>query len=179
MRWRAISRGALLGCLRIWKGRRHGEASLSVGTEFGSSGTGVIRADPARPEIGNYATPQRPRCRPLLAPWQVSLSKSLMRQRLESSVTMSDIALNCRLSVSYFERAFANSVGISPYAWLLEQRLMQAKDFLRIPSMPIAHIALDCGFTDQAHFTNTFSRKVGMTPGVWRNKHSPPKELQG
>lgn len=56
---------------------------------------------------------------------------------------------------------------------------MQAKDFLRIPSMPIAHIALDCGFTDQAHFTNTFSRKVGMTPGVWRNKHSPPKELQG
>ncbi|WP_340265991.1 helix-turn-helix transcriptional regulator [Sphingobium mellinum] len=102
-----------------------------------------------------------------------------MRQRLESSVAMSDIALNCRLSVSYFERAFANSVGISPYAWLLEQRLMQAKDFLRIPSMPIAHIALDCGFTDQAHFTNTFSRKVGMTPGVWRNKHSPPKELQG
>lgn len=92
---------------------------------------------------------------------------------------MSDIALNCRLSVSYFERAFANSVGISPYAWLLEQRLMQAKDFLLIPSMPIAHIALDCGFTDQAHFTNTFSRKVGMTPGVWRNKHSPPKELQG
>lgn len=110
------------------------------------------------------ATVRGPRRPPRLAPWQVSLAKSLMRQRLASTVAIADIAMNCRLSVGYFERAFANSVGISPYAWLLEQRVAQAKAFLCIPAIPIVRIALDCGFTDQAHFTNTFSRKVGMTP---------------
>nr|WP_254911357.1 helix-turn-helix transcriptional regulator [Sphingomonas sp. CDS-1] len=99
-----------------------------------------------------------------------------MRQRLASTVTIANIAANCRLSVSYFERAFANSVGISPYAWLLEQRVAHAKDFLRIPAIPIVRIALDCGFTDQAHFTNTFSRKVGMSPKAWRNRHFASNE---
>ncbi|WP_426387724.1 helix-turn-helix domain-containing protein [Sphingobium sp. R-21] len=105
------------------------------------------------------------------------MAKNLMRQRLASAVTVSDIASQCRISVSYFGHAFANSVGISPYAWLLEQRVAQAKDLLKTPSIPISRIALDCGFTDQAHFTNTFSRKVGMTPRLWRIKHSPTGEI--
>nr|WP_255326168.1 AraC family transcriptional regulator [Sphingobium sp. EM0848] len=106
------------------------------------------------------------------------MAKNLMRERLASTVSIADIAFNCRLSVNYFERAFSNSVGISPYAWLLEQRVAHAKDFLRISAIPIVRIALDCGFTDQAHFTNTFSRKVGVSPRAWRNRHSPTKEAQ-
>ena len=158
----------LVTCLRRLKGRRYGEASLSA--RGGSVGPEDVAIGVCAISLGavTCATVQGPRRRPLLAPWQVSLAKCLMRQRLASTVAIADIAVNCRLSVSYFERAFANSVGISPYAWLLEQRVARAKDFLRIPAIPIVRIALDCGFTDQAHFTNTFSHKVGMTPRAWR-----------
>ncbi|WP_253258050.1 AraC family transcriptional regulator [Sphingobium sp. SA916] len=101
------------------------------------------------------------------------MAKSFMLDRLASPVAIADIASNCRLSVSYFERAFANSVGVAPYAWLLEQRLTRAKNMLGGAAVPIAQIALDCGFVDQAHFTNTFSRKIGLTPGKWRSENSP------
>lgn len=113
----------------------------------------------------------RGRRKPQLAPWQESLAKRLIYRQLAYSVNVADIAAICRLSVSYFERAFANSVGLAPYAWLLEQRVAHAKSLLADPTRPIAHIALDCGFVDQAHFTNTFSRKVGVTPGKWRNEN--------
>jgi AraC family transcriptional regulator len=29
-------------------------------------------------------------------------------------------------------------------------------------------VALDCGFSDQSHFTRVFSRTVGTSPGTWR-----------
>jgi len=75
----------------------------------------------------------------------------------------------------YFERAFANSVGKAPYAWLVELRVSHAKSLLADRARPIAQIALECGFVDQAHFTNTFSRKVGVTPGKWRNENLPAR----
>jgi AraC family transcriptional regulator len=34
--------------------------------------------------------------------------------------------------------------------------------------MPLADIALACGFADQSHFTLVFSTATGLPPGVWR-----------
>jgi AraC-like DNA-binding protein len=32
----------------------------------------------------------------------------------------------------------------------------------------LGQIALDAGFSDQAHFSNAFRRSTGMTPTQWR-----------
>ena len=37
---------------------------------------------------------------------------------------------------------------------------------------PLAEIADQCGFSDQAAFTRTFHRFVGVAPGQWRREHS-------
>nr|WP_202329241.1 AraC family transcriptional regulator [Mesorhizobium sp. L-8-3] len=39
---------------------------------------------------------------------------------------------------------------------------------------PLSEIALDAGFADQSHFTNTFRRLVGMSPGVFRSRFFEP-----
>ncbi len=36
--------------------------------------------------------------------------------------------------------------------------------------MTVAEIASNCGFTDQSHYTKTFRRILGITPGLWRRK---------
>jgi AraC family transcriptional regulator len=36
--------------------------------------------------------------------------------------------------------------------------------------LPLAEIALDCGFSEQSHFTRTFTRMVGTSPGEWRRQ---------
>jgi AraC family transcriptional regulator len=39
--------------------------------------------------------------------------------------------------------------------------------------VPLAEIALAAGFADQSHFTKTFRRSRGLTPGEYRRSSRP------
>ncbi|HEX7856166.1 MAG TPA: AraC family transcriptional regulator [Sphingobium sp.] len=128
-----------------------------------NSQSGASRSDAS----SGWASEVAP-ARPVLAPWQVRLAMNTMLADLPNSITISDLAASCRLSLSYFVRAFANSVGMSPYAWLLRKRVDRSKILLQQTGLPLAHIALECGFADQSHFTKIFARMEGTTPARWR-----------
>ncbi|WP_279606546.1 helix-turn-helix domain-containing protein [Sphingobium yanoikuyae] len=110
----------------------------------------------------------RPDAKPILAPWQVSLATGIMQRDFSRAVSVPDLACQCRLSLSYFIRAFSNTVGIAPYAWFVQKRVQHAEALLTGTQLPIAQIALECGFTDQPHFTKAFAKAKGTTPARWR-----------
>jgi AraC-like DNA-binding protein len=56
-----------------------------------------------------------------------------------SLIRLADMARECGLSVSHFERAFRKSFGKSPYRWLLERRIDRSKALLATTELPIAH----------------------------------------
>jgi len=64
-------------------------------------------------------------------------------------------------------RNFTKIKGITPYQYLLTTRVNQAKKRLEQGEEPI-EIAYETGFTDQSHFTNTFKKLIGVTPGQYR-----------
>ena len=66
-------------------------------------------------------------------------------------------------------RAFRAETGMSPHRWLVHRRCERAKRLMAETGMPLADVAVACGFAHQAHFTNTFHRTVGTTPGRWRS----------
>jgi AraC family transcriptional regulator len=84
-----------------------------------------------------------------------------------ADLSLAGAAATCGLSRSYFSKAFKAATGRTPHRWLLEHRIEQAKQRLR-GADAIADIALDCGFTDQSHFTRVFTHMVGKPPGAWR-----------
>ena len=51
---------------------------------------------------------------------------------------------------------------------LLRELLRQAS----LSSMPIARLAMQCGFSDAAHATRTFKAFYGMTPRDYRGEAS-------
>lgn len=106
--------------------------------------------------------------KPVLAPWQVSFAIRTMQLGQEGPISIARIARLCGLSPSYFVRAFSNTVGIAPYAWFARQRVDRAKSLLTETDMPLAQLALECGFSDQAHFTKSFAKVTGLTPARWR-----------
>jgi len=55
------------------------------------------------------------------------------------------------------------------YKWLMEYRISRAKEMLKAGAL-IADVASACGFSDQSHFTRTFSSLTGVTPGTWRRQ---------
>jgi AraC family transcriptional regulator len=103
-----------------------------------------------------------------LAPWQERRAKELMSTQLGREISLAFVAGECKLSVSHFARSFKQCTGKPPHRWLLENRVEKAKELLIDAELPLAEIALECGFSDQSHFTRVFSRTVGTSPGTWQ-----------
>jgi AraC family transcriptional regulator len=103
-----------------------------------------------------------------LAAWQVRRAKEILSANLDGRVPLKEVARVCGLSVSYFSRAFRRSMGVTPHNWLLTLRVQVAKQKLREGRLSLRDVALACGFADQSHLTQVFTRSVGVSPGAWR-----------
>jgi AraC family transcriptional regulator len=115
-----------------------------------------------------------PKGLPRLAPWQESRAKELLLENRCSDISLQTLAQASGLSVTYFARAFKNTVGIAPHRWLTEKRVETSKSLMLGTSLALVEIALMSGFSDQSHFTRIFSKVVGVSPGAWRrlyNRH--------
>lgn len=104
-----------------------------------------------------------------------SLSRqSLQRvmERIESSIergiSLQALADETSLSRTYFAAAFRESTGLSPHRYLTQRRLARARDLLSVSALSLAEVALRCGFSSQAHFTQYFHRESGATPNQFR-----------
>ncbi len=112
-------------------------------------------------------SPRRPRT---LASWQVKMAMDMLAARLADPVAIAEIAEACRLSPGYFIRAFTDTVGVAPYAWLIEQRVARAISIMGAGTTPLAQIAVECGFSDQSHMTKIFAGRTGITPARCRTQ---------
>jgi AraC-like DNA-binding protein len=108
-----------------------------------------------------------------LAPWQMRRAAEMLREHLDGSVRLADLAHACRLSVSHFTRSFKASFGLSAHAWLIERRIDRAMELLADTRTSLIEVALQSGFSDQSAFTRTFHQAVGASPGRWRREHMP------
>ncbi|MBF6569127.1 MAG: helix-turn-helix transcriptional regulator [Candidatus Binataceae bacterium] len=97
-----------------------------------------------------------------------------VRDRIEADLgkelSLRALADEARLSRYHFSRAFRAATGLPPHRYLTERRLERAKVLLRATEMPIIEIALDVGFSSQAHLTDCFHRFIGVTPGEFRRR---------
>lgn len=104
-----------------------------------------------------------------LAPWQVHRSTELVEARLDSKLSVTDLASESRLSPKHFTRAFRHTFGMPPYRYLLLRRVERAKKLLLLNQLCLADIALHCGFAGQSHFNRIFAASTGRAPGAWRS----------
>jgi AraC family transcriptional regulator len=95
-----------------------------------------------------------------------------MEENLNSNFPLVAVAERTRLSCSYFCRGFRQSTGWAPHQWLIRARVARAQELLIGTAQSLADIALGVGFSDQAHFTRSFGKVVGSSPGAWRRAHA-------
>jgi AraC family transcriptional regulator len=93
--------------------------------------------------------------------------KAYIEENLEENLSLAMLSSVASLSPIHFARQFKRSTGQSPYQFLLNARIDAAKRLLRSP-MPIAEIAVRCGFAHQEHLTRTFRKLTGTTPAAYR-----------
>jgi transcriptional regulator GlxA family with amidase domain len=123
-------------------------------------------------EIGRTQVPRRSPCGKLR---NRLLQRVLDRMKadLATDLDLSTLAAESGYSRSHFLRMFRARMGCSPHQYLTRLRVDQAKTILREYSVSLIDIALACGFSSHAHFSNTFRQIVGVTPSEYRRTHRP------
>lgn len=110
-----------------------------------------------------------PNCQPGgLAPWQVRRILRHIVENLETTTRVADLAAVAQLSASHFAHAFRKTFGVAPATLVRRERVQRASDMVLANQMPLAEIALACGFSDQAHMSRLFRRQLDQPPGRWR-----------
>jgi AraC family transcriptional regulator len=100
------------------------------------------------------------------------LGRAIERLRSDSNADLSLAALaaDAGLSRFHFCRAFKESTGLSPHAWLRQHRLEQAKNMLRDTDVSVVSVAAALGYSSQTAFAAAFRKLTGETPSNWRRR---------
>jgi AraC family transcriptional regulator len=109
-----------------------------------------------------------PSDRPGLSQHQLALVRELIDARLAEPIPLADLAALVSLSVSQFSRRFKASTGETPHRFLMRVRVETACRLLRSSGMPIAEVAVRCGFSHQEHLTRVLRAQSGITPAALR-----------
>jgi AraC-like DNA-binding protein len=98
---------------------------------------------------------------------KLETAAAFIRSHCTQSLTLEAICQVSDLSPSYLIRAFKKRHGMTPHAYLVNQRIQHGHRLLK-RGFPIAAAASESGFADQAHFQRTFKQLLAATPGQYQ-----------
>jgi AraC family transcriptional regulator len=105
-----------------------------------------------------------------LSPLQLQQVVDFIQVHLAEDLTIGAIAELLEMSPYYFSRLFKQSMGLSPYQYVIQQRVERAALLLRTTALSIAAIATQVGFPNQNQLTIQFRKLMNTTPSHYR-KH--------
>ncbi len=91
-----------------------------------------------------------------------------IEQHLDQPLCLGELAQLAALSEYHFVRMFRTSFGLPPHRYVLQRRLLRARQLLQHSRLPLGEIALACGFASASHFSNRFRAAFGAAPGLLR-----------
>jgi len=93
---------------------------------------------------------------------------SYIAEHFGEEMSLKDLAESASVSKSECLRCFKASLGETPYSYLITYRLEKAGEMLSATELPVADIALMCGFSHPSHFGRLFRLSTGLTPSRYR-----------
>ncbi|WP_232491018.1 helix-turn-helix domain-containing protein [Mycobacterium dioxanotrophicus] len=91
-----------------------------------------------------------------------------LHDSLDTDIDIPSLAGLVDMTVHGFRRAFMRTFGVTPYRYVLDQRVQRAKTLLATTTLPITEVSIALGFATPSHFTTMFKQRVGVTPTVYR-----------
>ena len=95
---------------------------------------------------------------------------NFLRQNIDKSLTLTDMAIYTGLSVPHFSRIFKNQTGYSPMDYFIHLKVQKASSLLLLSKMTVREIAATVGYDDPYYFSRLFKKVVGSSPNAVREE---------
>jgi AraC family transcriptional regulator len=103
----------------------------------------------------------------------------VMHTHLHEVLTLEDLASVACLSPSHFHRVFRRLIGIAPGEFLVALRLQAARRLLLTTALSVTEICFAVGYSSTGSFTSRFTRLVGLSPRLLRQRAQAFEPLPG
>jgi AraC family transcriptional regulator, transcriptional activator FtrA len=95
-----------------------------------------------------------------------------IRGRLSAEHTIESLAAHASMSPRTLQREFKASTGLSPYAWIVRERIERAKELLESSRLSTGQIAERVGMGSAEVLRHHFRAQVGTAPARYRTRFS-------
>lgn len=109
---------------------------------------------------------------------EVKKLRRYLDEHYAEDVNLADLAALVNWNAFYLLRVFRSEIGLPPHAYLENVRIREAQRFLK-QGLPVIEVAYQTGFSSQSHFTTTFKRLIGVTPGQYAKEVNFLKDSGG
>lgn len=107
---------------------------------------------------------------PLPSP-RITESLQYMKEHFSEHLSIEDLAARNGFSTAYFTRLFTRETGLTPMAFLTQQRVSHSVFLLLNTTMTIEEIAAGCGFSCGNYFCKVFKKASGLSPAEYRRRY--------
>ena len=94
--------------------------------------------------------------------------RNLLYKSVSTDISIDDIAKKFYRSKNDITRQFKKQYNTTPYSYLIDLRIDKAKNLLVNSKKTLAEIARTLCFSSEYHFSNTFKKRVGLSPSDFR-----------
>jgi AraC-like DNA-binding protein len=94
-----------------------------------------------------------------------------MHRHYRDNPSLERVAAVAGLAPNYFHRRFHRLFGLTPFNYMLNQRLNQARHLLASTPLSVKEVAGSVGYADQLYFTRVFAHQMQMSPSEYRKAH--------
>ena len=110
-----------------------------------------------------------------LAPVRLRRVTEQIHAQLGQELNLEQMARTAGLSTTHFSKMFRQSTGLPPHQFVLNARIVRAKEMLRQSSARVIDIAVACGFQTPQHFSRVFRAICGVSPTEYRSDCGQPR----
>lgn len=111
----------------------------------------------------------------------VNAMRNYIDQNYALNFTLDELAANFGISRFYASHAFQHQTGYSPLQYRLRRRMGEAQSMLTDTDYSITYIASMVGYDNPNHFSQQFTKAVGLSPKLFRSiskEFTPPDSLK-
>ena len=99
---------------------------------------------------------------------KIKQAKDYIHAYLTKKLSLQAIADAIDISKYHFCRLFKQNTGLSPWQYIIQQRIKLAQQLLKNTQLSIRQISDRLGYSNSTQFTNFFRQHTGITPSDFR-----------